>query len=88
MACPISTCCSTIDHPEAHLVYFAFDILAHRGKSFLQLPLVERRKILDDVVIPNDRVQLVMRKLKIPEIVVLLADVQVSIAFLNVYAGS
>jgi DNA ligase D-like protein (predicted ligase) len=44
---------------EAHLVYFAFDILAHKGKSLLELPLVERRKILRDVVEPNERVQLV-----------------------------
>ena len=43
---------------EAHLVYFAFDILAHKGKSLLELPLVERRKILRDVVEPNERVQL------------------------------
>jgi ATP-dependent DNA ligase len=44
---------------EAHLVYFAFDILAHKGKSLLELSLVKRRKILLDVVEPNDRVQLV-----------------------------
>jgi bifunctional non-homologous end joining protein LigD len=31
---------------ETHLVYFAFDILAHKGKSLLELPLVERREIL------------------------------------------
>jgi bifunctional non-homologous end joining protein LigD len=44
---------------EAHLVYFAFDILFHKGKPLLDLPLTDRRRILRDVVKPNDRVQIV-----------------------------
>jgi bifunctional non-homologous end joining protein LigD len=44
---------------ESHLVYFAFDILFVRGRSLLELPLTERRRTLCDVVLPNDRVQIV-----------------------------
>ena len=44
---------------EAHLVYFAFDILFHKGKPLLDLPLIERRRILREAVKPNDRVQIV-----------------------------
>jgi DNA ligase D-like protein (predicted ligase) len=43
----------------AHLVYFAFDILVHKGRSLLALPLSERRQILRKVVKPNDHVQIV-----------------------------
>jgi bifunctional non-homologous end joining protein LigD len=43
----------------AHLVYFAFDILFHKGKPLLDLPLIERRRILREAVKPNDRVQIV-----------------------------
>jgi bifunctional non-homologous end joining protein LigD len=42
---------------EAHLVYFAFDILWNQGHSLLNLPLTERRRILRDAVKPNDRLQ-------------------------------
>jgi ATP-dependent DNA ligase len=43
----------------SHLVYFAFDILFVKGRSLLELPLTERRRILCEVVLPNDRVQIV-----------------------------
>jgi len=44
---------------ESHILYFVFDILAHEGRSLLKLPLRERRKILRDVVVANDRIQIV-----------------------------
>jgi DNA ligase D-like protein (predicted ligase) len=44
---------------EAFIVYFVFDILAHQGRSLLELPLVERRKILCAAVESSDRVQIV-----------------------------
>jgi ATP-dependent DNA ligase len=65
---------------EAHLVYFAFDILAHKGKSLLELSLVERRKILRDVVIPDDRVQLVEASTNAEHIVRSLLAVMIHIA--------
>ena len=41
------------------LVYFVFDILMHEGRSLLDLPLTERRRIMREVVQPNDHVQIV-----------------------------
>jgi bifunctional non-homologous end joining protein LigD len=41
------------------MVYFVFDILMHEGQSLLDLPLSERRRILREVVKPNDHVQVV-----------------------------
>jgi DNA ligase D-like protein (predicted ligase) len=42
---------------EAQIRYFAFDILALKGKSLLKLPLDERRAILNDVLPANDHVR-------------------------------
>ncbi len=41
------------------LVYFVFDILMHEGRSLLDLPLTERRRIMREVVKPNDCIQIV-----------------------------
>jgi bifunctional non-homologous end joining protein LigD len=41
------------------LVYFVFDILMHEGRSMLDRPLTERRRIMREVVKPNDRIQIV-----------------------------
>jgi len=43
----------------ARLMYFVFDILIHKGRSLLVLPLSERRQILRKVVKANDHVQIV-----------------------------
>lgn len=43
---------------EAQIHYFAFDLLVHRGKSLLKVPLDERRAILADVLPTNDRLSL------------------------------
>lgn len=39
---------------EAQIHYFAFDILVHKGKSLLKVPLDERRAILAEVLPTND----------------------------------
>jgi len=44
---------------DSRLVYFVFDILLHRGKSLMELPLVDRREILRAAVQPNEHVQIV-----------------------------
>ena len=41
------------------MVYFVFDILMHEGRSLLDLPLIERRRIMRKVVKPNDCIQIV-----------------------------
>jgi len=41
------------------LVYFVFDIPMHEGRSLLDLPLTERRRIMREVVKPNDCIQIV-----------------------------
>lgn len=41
------------------MVYFVFDILMHEGRSLLELPLSERRRIMREAVQPNDCVQIV-----------------------------
>jgi ATP-dependent DNA ligase len=43
---------------EAHITYYAFDILVHKNRDITQLPLSERRKILRTVVKPNDHANL------------------------------
>jgi bifunctional non-homologous end joining protein LigD len=35
---------------SAHLMYFAFDILSHKGRDLTRLPLSERRSVLCDVI--------------------------------------
>ena len=43
---------------EAQIHYFAFDILVHKGKSLLKVPLDGRRAILADVLPTNERLSL------------------------------
>jgi ATP-dependent DNA ligase len=43
---------------ESHIVYYAFDILVHKNRDLMQLPLSERRKILGDVIEPHEHVEL------------------------------
>lgn len=46
---------STIEYPAT---YVAFDILEKDGKSLLNLPLTERKKILQDTIIESKRIQI------------------------------
>lgn len=41
---------------SAHIVYFAFDILAHEGRDLTHLPLSDRRSLLRRTVQPNESV--------------------------------
>jgi DNA ligase D-like protein (predicted ligase) len=41
-----------------HIIYYAFDILFHRGENIMQLPLSNRRVILAKAVEPSDHVGL------------------------------
>jgi len=43
---------------EAHIRYYAFDILIHKNRDLTQLPLSERREILASVLQPNEHVSL------------------------------
>src|ERR1700726_1167760 len=43
---------------EAHIHYYAFDILAHKGKDLTLLPLEERRSLLAKVTPRNDHISL------------------------------
>jgi ATP-dependent DNA ligase len=43
---------------EAHIHYYAFDILAHKNKDLTQLPLSKRREILHSVVKQSDHIDL------------------------------
>jgi bifunctional non-homologous end joining protein LigD len=43
---------------EAHIVYYAFDVLVHKNRDLTQLPLSERRKILQSLVKKSDHVEL------------------------------
>jgi ATP-dependent DNA ligase len=36
--------------PKGHVQYYAFDLLVHRGRSVIRLPLEERRKLLRQVL--------------------------------------
>jgi ATP-dependent DNA ligase len=38
---------------ESRILYYAFDILVHEGRSLIQLPLSERRAILSSVIEPG-----------------------------------
>jgi len=42
---------------EARIVYYAFDILVHKRRELTDLPLSERRKILESVIKPNHHVE-------------------------------
>jgi len=37
--------------PNAHIQFYAFDVLIHRGRNVLRLPLEERRKLLADALV-------------------------------------
>jgi ATP-dependent DNA ligase len=43
---------------ESHIIYYVFDILAHKNRGLTQLPLVERREILRTVVTRQDHLDL------------------------------
>ena len=43
---------------ESHIIYYVFDILAHKNRDLTQLPLVERKEILRTVVTRHDHVDL------------------------------
>lgn len=44
--------------PNTPVVFYAFDILMHRGKDLKSLPLRDRYSILDSSVVPSSHVQL------------------------------
>jgi ATP-dependent DNA ligase len=41
---------------ESHIIFYAFDVLVHEGRDVMQLPLSERRKILEATVHPQEHV--------------------------------
>jgi ATP-dependent DNA ligase len=41
---------------ESHIHYYVFDILVHKGKDVMQLPLNERRLLLDKILIRNEHI--------------------------------
>jgi bifunctional non-homologous end joining protein LigD len=43
---------------ESHIVYYAFDVLVHKNRDLTQLPLAERRRILQALVKKSDHVDL------------------------------
>jgi ATP-dependent DNA ligase len=43
---------------ESRIVYYAFDILVHRQRNLIELPLSERRAILSSVIEPGEHVAL------------------------------
>jgi DNA ligase D-like protein (predicted ligase) len=43
---------------EGHILYYAFDVLVHKNRDLTQLPLSERRKILESIIKPNDHMAL------------------------------
>ena len=43
---------------DGALIYYVFDVLLHNGRSLLQLPLSERRKILKDILPHSERILL------------------------------
>jgi ATP-dependent DNA ligase len=43
---------------ESRVIYYAFDILVHKGRDLTDLPLSERRAILSNVVEPGEHVAL------------------------------
>jgi DNA ligase D-like protein (predicted ligase) len=43
---------------ESQIKYYAFDLLALKGKSLLNQPLEARRRLLADVLVPNEHVAL------------------------------
>jgi ATP-dependent DNA ligase len=43
---------------ESRILYYAFDILVHKGRNLIELPLSERRAILSGVIEPGEHVAL------------------------------
>jgi ATP-dependent DNA ligase len=43
---------------ESRILYYAFDILIHRGRDLTKLPLSERRAVLEAVINPGEHVAL------------------------------
>jgi bifunctional non-homologous end joining protein LigD len=43
---------------ESHIIFYAFDVLVHKGRVVMQLPLSERRKILAAIIQPQEHVGL------------------------------
>jgi bifunctional non-homologous end joining protein LigD len=43
---------------ESHITYYAFDILVHKNRDLTQLPLSERRALLQYVLKPSEHVGL------------------------------
>ena len=43
---------------ESHIIYYAFDILVHKGHDLTQSPLAERRDILRSIIQPTEHVDL------------------------------
>jgi ATP-dependent DNA ligase len=48
----------TFRSAESRIIYYAFDILVHKGRDLTELPLSERRAILNNVIEPGDHVAL------------------------------
>jgi ATP-dependent DNA ligase len=42
---------------QSQIVYYAFDILVHKNRDLTQIPLSERRKILRNVIEPNEHLE-------------------------------
>ncbi|MEO8719555.1 MAG: DNA ligase D [Ginsengibacter sp.] len=42
---------------DGQLVYYVFDILWHEGKDLMQLPLIERRKILESILPQTENIK-------------------------------
>jgi ATP-dependent DNA ligase len=49
---------STFRSAEAHITYYAFDVLMHKGRDLTALPLSERRKVLRTLIKPSEHVAL------------------------------
>jgi DNA ligase D-like protein (predicted ligase) len=43
---------------EAHIIFYAFDILIHKGRDLMSRPLTERRSVLARLIEPGERVGL------------------------------
>lgn len=43
-------------HPSLPIVFYVFDCLSYKGKSLTHLPLIERKKILQEVIPTNDSI--------------------------------